>query len=236
MTLSNGAGLRGHLGWVLGVCVVAVVSMEPLATAAPEGRFGWPLQPRPAVVRRFDKPTHDWLPGHRGVDLAGGEGQPVLSAGEGIVVFAGTVADKPVVSIDHPGGLRTTYEPVRAEVPVGERVGRGSRIGTLESGHPGCATPCLHWGARAEGGRGRRGREYLDPLGLLHLTPLRLKPVPTHARSTAKQGPDSAPGIRLVRWQDPPTNSARISTYIHGLHMPSELHGGRSPTSGGSPV
>lgn len=103
MTLSNGAGLRGHLGWVLGVCVVAVVSMEPLATAAPEGRFGWPLQPRPAVVRRFDKPTHDWLPGHRGVDLAGGEGQPVLSAGEGIVVFAGTVADKPVVSIDHPG-------------------------------------------------------------------------------------------------------------------------------------
>ncbi|GAA5083700.1 peptidoglycan DD-metalloendopeptidase family protein [Nocardia iowensis] len=149
--------------------------VEQTATAAPSGRYGWPLQPRPTVVRRFDKPAQNWLPGHRGVDLAGTPGQAVLAAGDGIVVFAGTVADKPVVSIDHPGGLRTTYEPVRPEVSVGRRVGRGSRIGTLEAGHEGCGS-CLHWGLRSEGG-GRRRREYLDPLRLLHLTPLRLKPV-----------------------------------------------------------
>ncbi|MFE9575915.1 M23 family metallopeptidase [Nocardia sp. NPDC006044] len=147
----------------------------PVATASPTGQFGWPLQPRPTILRRFDKPARDWLPGHRGVDLVGTPGQAVLAAGDGIVVFAGTVADKPVVSIDHPGGLRTTYEPVRAEVSVGRRVGRGTRIGTLESGHEGCGT-CLHWGLRSEGG-GRRRREYLDPLRLLHLIPLRLKPV-----------------------------------------------------------
>ncbi|WP_425297635.1 M23 family metallopeptidase [Nocardia asiatica] len=160
---------------MLGLGITAIVAMEPVATAAPEGRFGWPLQPRPSVVQRFDKPAQNWLPGHRGVDLAGAQGQAVFAAGAGIVVFAGTVAGKPVVSIDHPGGVRTTYEPVRAEVPVGRRVGRGTRIGTLEAGHPGCATACLHWGARAEGARG--DREYLDPLGLLQLTPLRLKPV-----------------------------------------------------------
>lgn len=160
---------------LLGLVLVVLTCVEQTATAAPSGRYGWPLQPRPTVVRRFDKPAQNWLPGHRGVDLAGTPGEAVLAAGDGIVVFAGTVADKPVVSIDHPGGLRTTYEPVRPEVSVGRRVGRGSRIGTLEAGHEGCGS-CLHWGLRSEGG-GRRRREYLDPLRLLHLTPLRLKPV-----------------------------------------------------------
>lgn len=169
----------GRWRWAVMVlgALAAVVSVEPDAMAGPGGRYGWPLQPRPSVVRRFDKPVHDWLPGHRGVDLAGTSGQLVLAAGDGIVVFAGTVADKPVVSIDHPGGLRTTYEPVRAEVSVGVRVARGTPIGTLEDGHEDCPVPtCLHWGLRREGG-GRRGRDYLDPLGLLRTGPLRLKPV-----------------------------------------------------------
>ncbi|WP_308166704.1 M23 family metallopeptidase [Nocardia albiluteola] len=134
------------------------------------GGFGWPLRPRPPVVRRFDIPPHDWLPGHRGVDLGGVARQPVLASGNGVVAFEGEVAGKPVVSVDHPGGLRTTYEPVRASVPVGHRVVRGEVLGALEPGHPGCSTACLHWGLR-------RGREYLDPLGLIHFAPLRLKPV-----------------------------------------------------------
>ncbi|RDI48997.1 murein hydrolase activator EnvC family protein [Nocardia mexicana] len=142
----------------------------PEAGAAPGGRFDWPLQPRPPVLRRFDKPPQDWLPGHRGVDLGGTAGQAVLAAGDGVVVFAGEVAGKPVVSLDHAGGLRTTHEPVRASVTVGRKVIRGEPIGTLETGHAGCTTPCLHWGAR-------RGRDYLDPLGLIRATPLRLKPV-----------------------------------------------------------
>ncbi|MCL2534203.1 MAG: hypothetical protein FWE39_08555, partial [Nocardiaceae bacterium] len=32
--------------------------------------FDWPLRPRPRVVRAFEKPAQNWLPGHRGVDLA----------------------------------------------------------------------------------------------------------------------------------------------------------------------
>ncbi|MFE3443829.1 M23 family metallopeptidase [Nocardia sp. NPDC059180] len=169
------AGVRGRLGSCVLAC--ALLAGGPVAAAAPDTRFDWPLRPRPAVERRFDKPAQDWLPGHRGVDLAGSAGQAVLAAGDGIVVFAGSVAGKPVVSIDHAGGLRTTYEPVTAEVPVGRRVARGSRIGVLEAGHEGCtAAACLHWGLRRESG-GRQRREYLDPLGLLQLGPLRLKPV-----------------------------------------------------------
>ena len=78
-----------------------------------------------------------------------------------MVVFAGPLAGRGVVSVDHPGGLRTTYEPVRAVVTPGQRVLRGQQIGLLESGHAGCAAAaCLHWGLR-------RGQDYLDPLRLL---------------------------------------------------------------------
>ncbi|MFI5783023.1 M23 family metallopeptidase [Nocardia sp. NPDC051570] len=147
-----------------------IVLPAPAAEAAPVGRFDWPLHPRPPVLRRFDKPAHDWLPGHRGVDLGGAAGQSVLAAGDGIAAFAAEVAGKPVVSIDHPGGLRTTYEPVRATVLAGRRVLRGEVVGTLEPGHPSCPDVCLHWGLR-------RDHDYLDPLGLLHTAPLRLKPL-----------------------------------------------------------
>ncbi|UGT64885.1 M23 family metallopeptidase [Nocardia asteroides] len=146
-------------------------------TLATEPRFDWPLRPRPAVLRVFDNPAHDWLPGHRGVDLGGAPGSPVLAPGDAIVVFAGTVAGRPVVSLRHDGGLRTTYEPVEADVAAGARVTRGSPIGTLTTGHEGCPAPaCLHWGARRDPTI-RNRPQYVDPLGLLRLAPLRLKPL-----------------------------------------------------------
>ncbi len=162
-------------GSVLLVLLMALAAAGP-AAAGPDKPFTWPLRPRPDVERAFDPPEQDWLPGHRGVDLAGTQGQTVYAAGPGVVVFAGEVAGKPVVSIRHEGDLRTTYEPVTAKVTVGRRVTRETAIGVLEGGHAGCATTCLHWGARREQS-GRAKREYLDPLGLLRLSPVRLKPV-----------------------------------------------------------
>ncbi|NUP29051.1 MAG: M23 family metallopeptidase [Nocardia sp.] len=159
------------------VLTTVAVHIPGSAVAAPETRFDWPLRPRPVVVRPFDPPEQDWLPGHRGVDLAGVPGQAVYAAGAGTVVFAGKVAGKAVVAILHPGGLRTTYEPVDSEVQVGRRVTRGVRIGELAAGHPGCAaSACLHWGLRREN-TAHASREYLDPLGLLGRTQIRLKPV-----------------------------------------------------------
>jgi murein DD-endopeptidase MepM/ murein hydrolase activator NlpD len=132
--------------------------------------FAWPLAP-PSVVRPFDPPPSPWLPGHRGVDLAGPAGVSVLSAGAGTVVFAGSVAGRDVVSVAHPGGLRTTYEPVSPLVAVGDMVAAGGTIGTLVAGHPGCpVAACLHWGAR-------RGAEYVDPLALLGVRRVRLLPL-----------------------------------------------------------
>ncbi|ORW07378.1 peptidase M23 [Mycolicibacter longobardus] len=144
-------------------------------TDAETARLDWPLRPRPAVVRGFDAPRPDWQRGHRGVDLAGAAGQAVYAAGTATVVFAGLSAGRPVVSLAHPGGLRTSYEPVTATVRVGQLVTAGSVIGALDPGHPGCgAAACLHWGAMW--GPASRA-DYVDPLGLLAATPIRLKPL-----------------------------------------------------------
>ncbi|NYT93861.1 M23 family metallopeptidase [Salinispora sp. H7-4] len=133
--------------------------------------FQWPLPGEPPVVRRFDPPPQPWLPGHRGVDLAATAGAPVLAAGDGVVTFAGAVAGRPVLTVIHAAGLRTTYEPVHSDVEVGTLVLAGVPIGRLRAGHPGCrAAACLHWGLR-------RGGTYLDPLALLGRGPVRLLPL-----------------------------------------------------------
>jgi murein DD-endopeptidase MepM/ murein hydrolase activator NlpD len=155
---------------------LALVSAAP-AVADPDVsqvRLQWPLRPPPAVVRGFDAPSPNWHSGHRGVDLSGTADQPVYAAGSATVVFAGTLAGRPVVSLAHPGGLRTSYEPVRAAVRAGQLVTAQTVIGELVAGHPGCPAACLHWGAMWGPAS---GADYVDPLGLLASTPVRLKPL-----------------------------------------------------------
>src|SRR5438270_8505577 len=114
---------------------MALMAALALVTAVPAAaggvRFQWPLRPPPAVARGFDAPSPDWKPGHRGVDLPGSPGQRVYAAGPATVVFAGLLAGRPVVSLAHPGGLRTSYEPVRAAVRVGQAVTAETVIGEL---------------------------------------------------------------------------------------------------------
>lgn len=159
--------------------ILAVVTCLAVVIAAPvradDGRLDWPLRPRPQVVRTFDAPRPNWQRGHRGVDLAAAPGQPVYAAQTGTVVFAGELAGRSLVSVAHPGGLRTSYEPVRPSVRTGQPVRAGTAIGVVLDGHPGCAAgACLHWGAMW--GPASRA-DYVDPLGLLASTPVRLLPL-----------------------------------------------------------
>jgi murein DD-endopeptidase MepM/ murein hydrolase activator NlpD len=155
------------------LAVAAILWAAPASADAE--RLIWPLQPRPEVVRTFDAPSPNWNRGHRGVDLAATTGQVVYAAGPGTVVFAGELAGRPLVSVAHPGGLRTTYEPVRPSVRVGQQVQAGAALGELEAGHAGCpVAACLHWGAMW--GPSARA-DYVDPVGLLASTPVRLKPL-----------------------------------------------------------
>lgn len=160
---------------VLAVMGFIVLVVPSAAARADDGRLNWPLRPAPAVVRPFDAPSPNWNRGHRGVDLAGAPGQPVYAAAAGTVVYAGSLAGRPLVSVAHPGGLRTSYEPVSAAVRAGQAVAAGAVLGELQAGHPGCpAAACLHWGAMW--GPASRA-DYVDPLGLLVSTPIRLKPL-----------------------------------------------------------
>jgi len=148
----------------------SVAPAEATTAAAPAQRGAWPLAPRPQVVSGFDPPEKVWGAGHRGVDLLGHAGQPVRTALGGTVTFASGLAGRGVVVVDH-GDVRTTYEPVSAEVQVGQQVGRGERIGTLQRAASHCfPRTCLHWGLL-------RGETYLDPLTLVGAGPIRLLPL-----------------------------------------------------------
>jgi murein DD-endopeptidase MepM/ murein hydrolase activator NlpD len=181
MALSGGPVAMLHSGGPMATPVALQdrsVAQPDGPDTAPSGAFGWPLPGSPPVVRAFEAPIHRFGPGHRGVDLAGQAGTPVLAAGDGTVVFAGQVAGREVISIDHPGGLRTTYEPVSPRVTAGDLVTAGEQIGVLLAGHPGCpVVSCLHWGVR-------RGMAYLDPLRLLEPAHLRLLPWESSADGT----------------------------------------------------
>ncbi|MFD4629850.1 murein hydrolase activator EnvC family protein [Streptomyces sp. NPDC058284] len=180
-----------HLGLLLPTLAALLATVLP-ATPAPgplpappsasRPAAVWPVGAptgRPQVVRGWDPPSTPYGAGHRGVDLAAPPGSPVRAAAPGHIVFAGRVAGRGVISVELDGTgdppLRTTYEPVRASLKKGDKVGAGDEIGTLElpAGH--CPRSCLHWGLRRAG-------TYLDPLSLLppwlrHRGPSRLLPV-----------------------------------------------------------
>lgn len=129
--------------------------------------------PRPnRVLRTFNKPAKNWLPGHRGVDLEATPNDPIYAAGDGTVIYAGTLAGIPTVSIEHPGGLRTTYQPVLPLVAVGDTVTRQQPIGTLAPGGT-HGYPGLQWGAKFG------ADNYINPLTLLPAPVIRLKPPPS---------------------------------------------------------
>jgi murein DD-endopeptidase MepM/ murein hydrolase activator NlpD len=113
------------------------------------------------VIRGFEPPSGQYGSGHRGIDIGAPEGTPLVAAQDGVVAFAGPVAGSLFISIDHPGGIRTTYSWVSAIlVKKGDVVARGQVIGRTGHGHPDVPTPHLHFGARI-------GTTYIDPMLLL---------------------------------------------------------------------
>ena len=160
---------------VLMTALLSVLLGSSPALASPEQPDGvWPLAPEPEVVRGFEPPPHPYAAGHRGVDLAGSPGQPVLAALPGTVGFAGSLGGKPVVTVLH-GGRRTTYEPVVATVERGHRVAAGDVLGRLVVADSHCfPAACLHWGLIEGSGD---DQTYLDPLSLVGGGPVRLLPL-----------------------------------------------------------
>ncbi|MFN2490032.1 MAG: peptidoglycan DD-metalloendopeptidase family protein [Actinomycetota bacterium] len=127
-----------------------------------------------AIERHFEAPESDYGRGHRGVDYDVSPGTPVRATAAGTVSFAGTVAGSRAVSLEHSGGLVTTYS-ILGDIYVteGESIGQGHWIGSTARSHPDDASG-LHLGVKLDG-------RYVDPWGYLgavdvtralHLAPL----------------------------------------------------------------
>lgn len=144
------------------MCLVLVGIQPPFSTA--DTAFGvesdgpWLRPIRNGQVIGSFSMTDQYGPGHRGIDLAAMPGQAVHAVAAGTVVWAGNVAGRPTISVEHRG-VKSTYEPVRASVRIGDSVAQGEILGTVQAGHDSCAQTCLHLG-RIESGT------YLDPEAL----------------------------------------------------------------------
>lgn len=106
-------------------------------------------------------PVHGAARMHRGLDIPGPAGTPVLASGDGVVRFAGSAGSYGrMVEIDHGNGLRTRYAHLsRLLVRAGDAVGRQQTIALM--GSTGRSTGShLHFEVREHG-------QSTDPLPLL---------------------------------------------------------------------
>jgi murein DD-endopeptidase MepM/ murein hydrolase activator NlpD len=128
---------------------------EPALTD--DDSWRWPVDPPRSIARPFIPPPTPYAAGHRGIDIRAPTGT-LYAPESGVVHFAGVVVDRPVLSIDHGGGVISSYEPVATTLVEGDAVTRGDVIGTVLPGH--CATVCVHLGVRVDG-------QYVSPLRFL---------------------------------------------------------------------
>jgi murein DD-endopeptidase MepM/ murein hydrolase activator NlpD len=113
------------------------------------------------VIRGFDPPDTPFGSGHRGIDIAVALGTPVRAADAGVVTFAGAVGGRLFLTIDHGGGLESTYSFLASlAVRRGAVVARGQPIATSGAGHAGATVPHLHFGVKL-------ADLYVDPLDYL---------------------------------------------------------------------
>jgi murein DD-endopeptidase MepM/ murein hydrolase activator NlpD len=136
--------------------LVAILGALPGAAPRVEPAWSWPVPAPHLVVRPYLAPATPYGAGHRGVDLEAPVGTPVTAPDDGTVLFAGRVVDRGVLSLDH-GTVRSSFEPVRPVVHVGEHVTRGQVVAVVSA--PGATHPAgvLHLGARVRDG-------YVSPL------------------------------------------------------------------------
>jgi murein DD-endopeptidase MepM/ murein hydrolase activator NlpD len=211
---------------IFGVVLDAFVMAAPVRSPAGDHRWSWPLEPRPEVVESFDPPDDLYGAGHRGVDLAGRVGQPVLAVADGEVTFVGMIAGRGVVVVDHDGE-RSTYEPVVGTVRVGQSVLGGQPIGRLELVGSHCwPRACLHLGRIAD-------ETYLDPLDLLGGGAVRL--LPFHGSNRSE--PHEIIGGRLAWPVSDPYVTSPYGMRLHPILNYWKLHDGTDFGAGcGTPV
>jgi len=157
-----------HAAVVLTLVVAAVLMAAPAAARSPDtvsasaegpdeaaATWSWPVRGF-RIVAAYQAPAHDYGPGHRGIDLQPTASSEVRAPRSGVVAFAGRIADRGILTIDHGDGYVTTLEPVDTTLHAGTRVEGGVVVGSIAlGGHAAAGT--VHFGVRLNG-------EYVNPL------------------------------------------------------------------------
>jgi hypothetical protein len=192
----------------------------------------WPLQGE--LITGYRNGDDPYAAGqHRGIDIAGAIGAPVVAAAAGEVRFAGIAGSSGLtVSVRTDDGFDTSYLHLGAvRVRAGERVSAGQRLGEVgTSGLRSAEAPHLHFGVREAGSR----HAYRDPLALL---PPPAGPAPEAPGSSPPPEPvPAAPIASPEPLRLPPARpaSASRSRAAHGAGpAPCAVAGARAcPTTG----
>lgn len=126
------------------------VARHVVAGAAYAPIWSWPVVAPHPITRAFVAPASRYAAGHRGIDVRAPVGSPVTAPDDGEVVFAGRLGDRGVLAIQHAGGVRSSFEPVVAQVHAGQTVRRGQPVAVVATG--GLRAPgTLFIGARIRG-------------------------------------------------------------------------------------
>ena len=121
------------------------------------------------VADPFRPPQDPYGPGNRGVEYDTEPGDVVRAAAAGTVVFSGAVAGSLYVTVDHTGGVVSTYSYLRRiSVRAGAEVAQGQVIAI--------AGERLHFGVRVDG-------SYADPAGFVGVRRVRVRLVPLRGRA-----------------------------------------------------
>jgi murein DD-endopeptidase MepM/ murein hydrolase activator NlpD len=129
----------------------------PSGSATPSASgWQWPVDGPRRVTSPYRAPAHRFGPGHRGIDIDPSAGGVVRAPAAGVVAFRGVVVDRPILTIEHPGGYVTTFEPLESMLSAGDSVNAGDVVGTVSSGGH-VSVGQLHLGVRLNG-------EYINPL------------------------------------------------------------------------
>lgn len=151
--------------------LIVTVMLAWTLAHAPPGWAAWTWPVRGEVITSYRNGDDPYAGGqHRGIDIAGDVGSPVVAATAGAIRFAGIAG-----SLGLTISLRTSDDRYdtsylhldSVSVAKGDRVAAGDRLGTVgTSGSRSAAAPHLHFGVRDAGS----AQAYHDPLGFL--TPL----------------------------------------------------------------
>lgn len=139
------------------------------SSAVPQGECAYRSPAEGRVVDGFRLEDGEYGPGNRGLEYETRRGGTARAVAAGRVAFAGQVAGRLVLSIEHPDGRRSSLTGLASiEVTIGELVHRSAPVGSTGDR--------LHLGLRESG-------RYVDPAPLIcaERRTARLVPVPGRA-------------------------------------------------------